>query len=82
MDRLFRAIEKYGYILNHDLPPQESQQLVDAKNSGVLTTCDQIEATKSMINSGYCYTYADNRFNLKIKEDDRNSYIVKGVFVE
>jgi hypothetical protein len=72
MKVLYGHIDFFGFVLART--PDDSFKLSRAKEEGRLKSLDQIEATKNAFNAAYMYTYADNRYELKISE---LGYIIK-----
>lgn len=72
-----RVIDRDGFILDHNLDNMFSDHIYLLEEQGVLIGCDKIESTKNFMNSSYYFTWADNRFNLYIHNDNNLSWIDK-----
>ena len=78
-ESIFKTINRYGYILMHDLPPSTTNEIFNLIDEGQVIQLDKISATANFMNASYKVTYADNRFNLAIKDDGYISSIIKTV---
>ena len=78
-NEIYKEIDEHGYFV---LLPEKWEKFMDRllklKKDGVLITCAQIDSTRGYMNDEYYFTYADNRFNLCIKREDRYlEYVAK-----
>ena len=78
-ESIFKTINRYGYILMHDLPQSVTDEIFHLIDEGQVIQLDKIPATANFMNASYKVTYADNRFNLAIKDVGYTASIVKTV---
>ncbi len=76
-DQLVKEIESRGFILVYNLKPKMAKFVRRLRNSGILIGCDQIDNTRGFMNDSYHLTWKDNRYNLIVHQDGRQSWIGK-----
>jgi hypothetical protein len=76
-DSIFKTVDRYGYILIHDLPQSAVNEIFKLIENHELIQLDKLPSTKDFMNSSYMATYSDNRFNLFVKDEGNLSKIVK-----
>lgn len=76
-EEIFRVINEKGYILDNNLSEETRNKLIELRDNGILTDLNKLGI--KFINESYFFTYADNRFNLKVKNEGYGiSSIIKG----
>jgi len=66
---IYDKIDRQGYILAYNLRRDIHNELLVLIIKKKLIALDKIKATKNYMTASCMYTYADNRFNLKIAYD-------------
>lgn len=74
-EEILWEVDEKGYIVDYNISPEKSKVLLEMRDKGILSSIKSLGI--KFINEDYFFTFSDNRFNLKVKTVNSDSWLIK-----